>query len=132
MPEELDAATRPAGSGSPAALVAWVVLIFLTAGYAVNHAVGVAVYAESDTDRLMLAVFAALNVYAVIVLLVPYRGRQPWAWMITWVSVLVFACCPLLVEPPIGLFYLGSAAVMALAQLATLPDFRRQSSGLGG
>ncbi len=122
--EDLEAA-EPTPARSTIARIAWGVLIFLIAGFAINHVVGVATYADTDTDRLLLTVFAALNVYALIVLLIPYRNRVPWAWGVTWVSVAVFAITPLLVEPPIGWFYLGAAVVLAAAQLAALPDFRR-------
>ena len=113
------------GRSSPVARVAWVVLVVLTAGYAINHVAGIAGFSDNDTDRLMFAVFAGLNAYALIILLLPYRRRRFWAWSVTWVSVAVFAICPLWVEPPIGLFYLGTAVVLAIAQLATLPDFTR-------
>ncbi len=120
---------RPAQPANPrraVARVAWMVLLLLSSAYAINHILGVATFSENDTDRLMFVGFAALNIYTVIVLLTPYRTREPWAWGITWVSVAVFAICPLLIPPPIGTFYLGSAIVMAVAQLAALPDFRRR------
>lgn len=108
-----------------AARIAWIVLLFLSTAYTVNHLAGVVTFAEDDIERLMFVVFAALNLVTVIALLIPYRSGDPWAWGITWVSVAVFAICPLLVAPPIGYFYLGSAVVMAVAQLVARPDFRR-------
>lgn len=124
MSEQAEIAT-PNGPGRAVARIAWVVLVVLTAGYAVNHVAGIATFSDNDTDRLMFAVFAGLNVETLIILLLPYRSRRFWAWAVTWVSVAVFAVCPIWVEPPIGLFYLGTAVVLAAAQLAALPDFIR-------
>ncbi|GAB3742997.1 hypothetical protein [Microlunatus parietis] len=113
------------GPGRAVARIGWVVLVVLTAGYAINHVAGIATFSDTDDERLMFAVFAGLNALTLIILLLPYRQRQFWAWAATWVSVAVFALCPIWVAPPIGLFYLGTAVVLALAQLATLPDFTR-------
>jgi hypothetical protein len=74
---------------------------------------------------IVLVAIAGLNAYQAVVLLVPYRRLEPWAWWLTWVSVAAFALVFPLTDPELGLFYLGAAVVSALAQAIT---FREASS----
>jgi len=110
-------------AGAPARM-AWIVLVAIAVLSFVNHAVGSVAIAEKDPEPLMFALFAGLNAYQAVVLLVPYRRLQPWAWWLTWVSVAAFALVFPLTDPELGSFYLGAAVVSALAQAITFRGFR--------
>ncbi len=110
---------------STTARIGWVVLLAISIVGVLNHLLGVLAFATSSDERLAFAMFACVNAYATAVLLVPYRRRVGWAWSITWLEVAAFASVlPLTGGGGIGVGYLVVAAVAALAQLATLPDFR--------
>jgi hypothetical protein len=114
-------------AGRPAR-IAWIVLVVIAVLGAVSHALGSFTFAEDDPEPLMFALFAGLNVYQGAVLLVPYRRLEPWAWWLSWVSVGALALVFPLTDPEIGLFYLGGAAVSALAQAITFREFRHGGS----
>lgn len=102
----------------------WAVLVLISITGALNHVLGVVTFATSEDERLAFTMFAGVNVYATAVLLVPYRRRELWAWLVTWLQVAAFASVLPLAGGGIGLGYLVVAAIAALAQLATLPDLR--------
>ena len=56
--------------------IGWWVLVVSTGLFALNHVAGTAAFATSDDERMMFLVFAALQLLALIVLLVPYRARD--------------------------------------------------------
>jgi hypothetical protein len=72
---------------------------------------------------------AALNIYALALLLTAYRRGERWAWWITWVMVAIFGIT-ILYAPDAGRYYLGAAVVMAVAQLLTWSGFRQQDRAL--
>lgn len=98
----------------------------LTALFALNHLVGMAAFATSDDERLMFLAFAALQALALIVLVLPYRSGEFWAWWAMWIPIVAMAA-PLLVFPfdALSATYGAVAGAMALAQFATLPWMRR-------
>ena len=51
----------------------------------VNHVLGVATFAGNGDERMMFTLFAALDLYAVVVLLTAYRRGERWAWALIWV-----------------------------------------------
>ncbi|MGB4778023.1 hypothetical protein [Microbacterium sp.] len=105
--------------------IGWGLLLFLIAGLTLNHVVGLFRYRGALVERLTFPVFIALGLYALAVLIWPYRSCARWAWAVTWVFVAVTAVSFLFLEPAIGWFYVGGAAAMALGQLLTLPHFLR-------
>lgn len=104
--------------------VAWVVLVVVSVLGVINHLLGVFAIAQDDSEALMFALFAGLNLYATAVLLRPYRRGELWAWLVTWVEVVAFAIVSPLTDPQVGAAYLVGAIIAALAQAATLPWFR--------
>jgi hypothetical protein len=111
--------------GSRTARVGWFVLVAAALLGMVNHGAGVFVIAEEEPEPLMFAAFAAVNAYALVVLLVPYRRREPWAWAVTWVNVAATGMVFVWLRDGVGVSYLVGAVVMTLAQAATYPEFRR-------
>ena len=121
------AGARPAGSAL--ATSARGVLLGLSALGAVNHALGVLAFAGSSDERMMFTLFAALDLYAVVVLLTAYRRGERWAWALTWVHTAAYAMAFVAVGPGVGSLYLAVAGVAAAAQLAGLPSLRRPAPG---
>jgi hypothetical protein len=115
------------GARSKPARVGGLVLVTATVLGVVNHSAGVFVIAEEDPEPLMFAAFAAVNAYALVVLLVPYRRRELWAWAATWINVTTTAMVFVWLRDAVGVSYLVGAVVMSLAQAATYPEFRRHS-----
>jgi len=118
---------RPSRSGmrSTPARVGWVVLVATAALGVLNHGIGVFVIADEDPEPLMFAAFAAMNVYALVILLVPFRRREHWAWAVSWVNVAGTGMVFVWLRDGVGVSYLAGAAVMAAALAATYPEFRR-------
>ncbi len=107
--------------------VGWWALVVLTALFALNHIAGVWAFASSDDERMMFLVFAALQLLALAVLLVPYRRLEVWAWWAMWIPILAMAATYPVFLSTLGIVYLAVAAAMALAQFATLPAMRRSA-----
>jgi hypothetical protein len=106
--------------------IGWWVLVALTTLLAINHAAGAFLFANSATESLMFGMSAALQILALIVLFIPYRRNELWAWVATWVSIIPVGLVIAFGADEIGIFYLATAAVMTLAQLVTLPNFRER------
>jgi len=103
--------------------IAWWVLVVSTALFALNHIAGTVAFARSDDERMMFLVFAALQLLALIVLLVPYRAREPWAWWAIWLPIAAMLVTPLVFGiDTIGLVYVVSGVVMAAAHLLAAPQ----------
>lgn len=107
---------------SPLYKVGWGLLV-LTAGItAVGHLAAPVAFAPAN-ETIMFLALAAMSIYALAVLLIPYRRGERWAWWVTWIHVAVFAVV-IFSAPNVGPIYLGLAIGMAGAQLATRSTFR--------
>lgn len=101
----------------------WIVLLVLDALLLLNHLVAIfAVAASADEGRMFVA-YAVVNAFALLVLCIPYRAGQRWAWASIWLVVLATAVTIAYGADTIGLIYLAVAGAMALAQLATAREF---------
>jgi hypothetical protein len=98
--------------------------VVLTTLFAMNHAAGALFFAKTTTESVMFGAFAALQILALFVLFIPYRRKELWAWVAIWVSIIPFGLVITFGMDAIAVFYMATAAVMALAQLVTLPDLR--------
>lgn len=103
--------------------IGWWTLLVLLALFAVNHGAGVWLIAESTDESQMFELFAVLNLFALVVLLIPYRRLEGWAWWAMWIAILPVGLVMAFGADVIGVIYLVTAIVLALAQLATLPRF---------
>lgn len=72
-----------------------------------------------------------MQALALIILFIPYRRKELWAWAATWISIITIGLVIVFGADAIGLFYLATAAVMALARLATPVRFSRDLETLG-
>jgi hypothetical protein len=66
--------------------------------------------------------FAVFNLYAVIVLLIPFRRGEKWAWMTTWLLPIGLAL-PAAGDPDILVFYFTVAGVCVLGLFLTRQNF---------
>ena len=90
--------------------IGWWVLVLSTRLFALHHVAGTAAFATSDDERMMFLVFAALQLLALIVLLVPYRTRERWARWAIWIPIAAMLVTPLVFGvDTIGLVYVARA-----------------------
>jgi hypothetical protein len=66
--------------------------------------------------------FTAFTLYAFLVLYIPFRREEKWAWYTSWILPLGLAA-PAFTEPDIAIFYYTVAAACVLGLLLTMPDF---------
>ena len=113
--------------GSRAGL--WFVIV-LTSLFALLHAFGVFGIADGDDERLMFTCFAAVNALSLVILLVPLRSGERWAWTASWIQVLVTALVMPIAgqgsgDKALGYSYLGFAALLAVGLLVARPKARQ-------
>lgn len=102
-------------SQSTAFKIGWWILVALSVVSVLGHAA--LLFAEPGEEILFLG-WVAFPFFALVVLFIPYRRGERWAWAVTWVMVLAFALVPLF-SAEIGLYYLAIAGLLALGQLLT-------------
>lgn len=73
-------------------------------------------------EPVLFTGFAFFNTYALLVILVPFRRGEKWAWMAVWLLPTGLAL-PAAFDPDIMFFYFGVAAICVAGLLMTLPAF---------
>jgi hypothetical protein len=81
-----------------------------------------------DEPNLFIG-FTLFNLYALLVLLIPFRRGEQWAWLATWLLPIGLAI-PASSDPNIAVYYFSSAAVCALGLLLTMPEFLSKRTGI--
>jgi hypothetical protein len=76
-------------------------------------------------EPVLFTGFAVFNLYALLVIFIPFRGGQKWAWMATWLLPIGLAL-PAALDPDIMFFYFAVAAICVLGLLLTMPAFFSQ------
>jgi hypothetical protein len=110
--------------------IAWILLLVLVGLFALNHFGGMFYIAQSTDERQMFELFGWVHVIGFVVLLIPYRRLELWAWIVTWASILPVALVPVFTGfDALGITYLVTALVMAAAQFVTLPAFLQARAG---
>jgi hypothetical protein len=75
-----------------------------------------------DDPALFLG-YAAFNLYASVVIAIPFRRREQWAWYTTWLLPIGLAGAAVLAnDPNIAPFYYAVAAVCVVGLLLTMRD----------
>jgi hypothetical protein len=75
-------------------------------------------------DPVLFMGYAAFNLYALIVIAIPFRRCEMWAWYATWIlPVGLAASAALAGDPNIAPMYYGVAAACVLGLLLTMRDF---------
>ena len=100
----------------------WIVLLIIAALMTLSH---FALIFILDEPTLFIG-FTLFNLYALIVLLIPFRRGENWAWLTTWILPVGLAL-PASTDPNIAIYYFSVAAVCALGLLLTMRDFFSKS-----
>ncbi len=66
--------------------------------------------------------FTAFTLYAFLVIYIPFRRTEKWAWVATWILPVGLAA-PAFIEPNIAIFYFTVAAACVAGLLLTMRDF---------
>jgi hypothetical protein len=99
--------------------VGWVLLLVASALFTFNHVVLSFVI---SAERTLFLGWAAFNLYALLVIAIPFRQGARWAWVTSWILVAVFAST-VFFDAQTGVYYLGAAMVVAVGLLLTSPAF---------
>ena len=73
-------------------------------------------------DPVLFMGYAAFNLYALIVIAIPFRRHEKWAWYATWILPIGLAI-PASTDPKLAPFYSIVAAACVLGLLLTMRDF---------
>ena len=75
-------------------------------------------------DPVLFMGYAAFNLYALIVIAIPFRRHEKWAWYATWILPIGLAgSAALAADSNITPFYCAVAAACVLGLLLTMRDF---------
>ena len=95
-----------------------IILLVAAALMTLNHSV--LIFALDDPVLFMG--YAAFNLYALIVIAIPFRRHEKWAWYATWILPIGLAI-PASTDPKLAPFYYIVAAACVLGLLLTMRDF---------
>lgn len=99
--------------------IGWGLLLFIAFSNILGH-IGLAIF-ESGPDTVFIA-WATFNLLAAIILTIPYRRGERWAWYTICLTAVPFALV-IFSNPEIGPIYLGEAAVIIVGQVLTYGAF---------
>ena len=75
-------------------------------------------------DPVLFMGYAAFNLYALLVIAIPFRRREKWAWYATWILPIGLAAPAALAgDANIMPFYYAVAAACVLGLLLTMREF---------
>lgn len=99
--------------------VGWVLLLLVAGLWTLGH---IALIFTVSEERALFLGWSAFTLCAFLVIAFPFRQGARWAWVATWIPVAVFAGI-MFISVRIGLWYLGSAAIMVVGLLLTARTF---------
>lgn len=99
--------------------IGWGLLLFVAASNVLGH-IGLAIF-ESGPDTVFVA-WATFNLLALVILTIPYRRGERWAWYAISVTAVPFALV-IFSNREIGPIYLVEAAIIIVGQLLTYGAF---------
>ena len=104
--------------------IGWIVLLAISALATLNH-----LMLPTYGDPVSFAIgWTGYSLYAVLVLAIPFRRGEKWAWYSTWILVIGFATPILINQESYVLAYLIAAGIMAVSLLLTRPTFFQQET----
>jgi hypothetical protein len=109
--------TQALGARSTTFNIGWIALLVISALAALNHVI--LIFVMKDEATLFIG-WAAFNLYSTLVLYIPFRRGEKWAWYMSWILVIGFAVT-IFFNTQVGIFYLGAAVLMVVALLLTRP-----------
>lgn len=98
--------------------IGWIILLVSAALMTLGHLSMIIVMDEPN----LFTGFAAFTLFSFIVLLIPFRRGEKWAWLATWILPVGLAI-PAATDPNIAIYYFGIAAACVLGLLLTMRDF---------
>ena len=99
--------------------IGWIVLRFISVLATLNH-----IMLPAYGDPVVLSIgWTGYSLYAIVVLAIPFRRGERWAWYSTWILVIGFAVPILINQESYVVAYLIAAGVMALVLMLTRPAF---------
>ena len=105
--------------------IGWIALLVISALTTLGHII--LIFAMTDEATLFVG-WAAYTLYSTVVLYIPFRRGEQWAWYTSWTLVFGFAVPFLFTRESFAVWYLIAAGVMALGLLLTRPAFFRRES----
>ncbi len=100
--------------------IGWIALLIMSALATLSHLI--LIFVMLDEATIFLG-WAAFTLYSTIVLYIPFRHGEKWAWYATWILVIGFAVPILFSQESFTVWYLGAAGVMAVSLLLTRSAF---------
>ena len=94
-----------------------IILLVAAALMTLNH---VGLMFVLDNPVLFMG-YAAFNLYALLVIAIPFRRCEKWAWYATWILPIGLALPA--TDPKLAPFYCAVAAACVLGLLLTMRDF---------
>jgi hypothetical protein len=101
--------------------IGWVLLLVSAALMALNHFV---LIFALDEPTLFIG-YAAFNFYSLVVIYIPFRQYEKWAWYATWILPIGLAA-PAYTDPNLAIFYYSVAVVCVLGLLLTMQVVRQK------
>ncbi len=96
----------------------WIILVISAVLMTLNHLVLIFVL----KDPVLFLGWAAFNFYALLVIAIPFRRTEKWAWFATWLLIIGLSAGGF-IDVKIGIYYLAVAAACVLGLLLTMRDF---------
>jgi hypothetical protein len=103
--------------------IGWIVLLFISALTTVWLIILMFTIVE---DAPILISWAAFSLYATLILSIPFRRGEKWAWFSIWIQVILFGGTIFFSSPEIAIKYVVAAGLMAICLLLTAPAFFRK------
>ena len=101
--------------------ISWIALLISAALMSLTHFSLIFILDEP----VLFTGFALFNLYALLVILIPFRRGEKWAWATTWLLPIGLAL-PAALDPDILFFYFAVAAICVLGLLLSMPAFFSQ------
>jgi hypothetical protein len=102
--------------------IGWIVLLIVAGLMALMHFASMFIIRDEFT---LFAGFAAFYLYAFVVVWIPFRRRERWAWFTSWILPIASALVALMAnDPRIPPLFYAVAAICTLGLLVTMRDFR--------
>src|SRR4051812_5962092 len=96
----------------------WIILIIAAGLMTLNHLVLMFVL----KDPILFLGWTVFNLYSLLVIAIPFRRLEKWAWYATWILAIGLAAAGIN-DSSLILFYCGFAAACVLGLLLTMRDF---------
>jgi len=96
----------------------WIILLTAAFLMTLNHFVLLFIL----HNPILYMGWSAFNLYALLVIAIPFRHQERWAWYATWILPIGLAAGGA-TDPGISIYYFGVAAACVLGLLLTMREF---------